>query len=382
MKFSIYHRDIFDGLQKVQSIIERKEIKPILSNVLLEAGKDCLYVSATNLEVSLRIVFPALVTLPGSVAVDARKLFEILREMPRSEINFEKKENNRVELAVDKILFFITAVEASEFPEISFPNKERLQNLSSSLCKEIIEKTVFACSNDETRVNLNGLFFEKVNKKGAEALRVVATDGYRLSMIDRPLSKITPQGEVNLGEVQKGIIFPKRGIMELKKLVEHDQDPDTVGFRVERNNAVFLRGNTALAIRMIDEEFPNYNQAIPEGERTEAHINTTAFLCALKRISVIAEEKSKLVQLKFSQDQLEISTSNPLSGEAKEQFPIEYQGGEKLLGFNARYFIDALNVVESETVLLRIKDDDGRTTLTPLNDPDHIAVIMPMEVPS
>lgn len=382
MKFTILHKDIFDGLQKVQSIIERKEIKPILSNVLIETGKECVYLSATNLEVSLRTIFPALVLVPGSVAVDARKLFEIIREMPRSEISFEKKENNRVELAVDKILFFITAVDTSEFPEILFPNNETLQNLSIALCKEIIEKTVFACSNDETRVNLNGLFFEKVNKEENEILRVVATDGYRLSMIDRPLNQIAQEKGMSLGETDKGIIFPKRGIIELKKLIEHEQNTDTLNFKVEKNNTFFQKGNTALAIRIIDEEFPNYSQAIPEGARTEARINTIAFLSALKRISVIAEEKTKLVQLKFKQDQLEVSTSNPLSGEGREQFFIEYQGGDRVLGFNARYLIDALNTVESETILLRVKDDDGRITITPMDDPDHVAVIMPMEVPS
>jgi DNA polymerase III subunit beta len=382
MKFSIHHKDIFEGLQKAQSIIERKEIKPILSNILLETGKDCVYVSATNLEVSVRTVFPATVILSGSIAVDARKLFEIIREMPRSEINFEKKENNRVELKVDQILFYITAVESSEFPEIIFPDKEKAQELSALLCEEVIEKTIFACSNDETRTNLNGLFFERVKKEGTDILRVVATDGYRLSMIDRPLNQIARNQETGFGEVGKGIIFPKRGIMELKKLVEHNQDEDTVGYIMEGNNAVFLKGNTALAIRIIDGEFPNYSQAIPEGARTEAYINTTTLLSALKRISVIAEEKTKLVQLRFDKDFLEISTTNPINGEGKEQISIDYKGVEKVLGFNARYLIDALGAVETETVTLRIKDDDGRITLTPANDAEHIAVIMPMEVPT
>lgn len=380
MKFSVHHKDILDGLQKLQSIIERKEIKPILSNVLIETGSEFLYLSATNLEVSLRAIFPASVQTSGKIAVDARKLFEIIREMPKTDIRFEKKENNRVEVAVDNILFFISTVDASEFPEIIFPNKELFQKIDIKLCKEMIEKTFFACSNDETRVNLNGLFFEKIKKGQNEVLRVVATDGYRLSMIDRRLDNVAEHSD--LRELYKGIIFPKRGIAELRKLIEYEQDGEMLGYAVEKNNTFFMKGNAVLAIRMIDEEFPNYTQAIPEGARTEARLNTNAFLSALKRISVIAEERTKLVQLRFNGNQVEISTSNPLSGEGKEQLSIEYQGENKILGFNARYLIDALNAVESETVILQIKDDDGRITITPSDDPNHIAVIMPMEVPS
>jgi DNA polymerase III subunit beta len=193
MKFKISHKKLLKALQKVQSIIERREIKPILSNILIKTGNERIEINATNLEVSIKEFLEAEISEKGSMVLDAKKVFEIIKEMPDKEIYFKRKENDWVEITTDNIFFNVVGVDAKEFPEINFLEEEKFQEVNKKDIKEMIEKTIFAASNDETRVNLNGVFFEKIIKAGKDAIRMVATDGHRLSMIDKEIEGVSKQ---------------------------------------------------------------------------------------------------------------------------------------------------------------------------------------------
>jgi len=381
MKFKIPYKKILKALQKTQGIIERREVKPILSSVLFRTNEDNsgIEIIGTNLEISIKESLEAEIIKSGGVVLDARKIFEIIKEMPDKEICFEKKENNWVEVTTDSIFFNIVGLDPQEFPEIEFFEKEKFLGLDEKKLKGMIEKTIFAASNDEARINLNGVFFEKIIDSQKEVLRLVATDGHRLSMIDRELEK-NKNGWELIPELEKGVIFPKKGLLELKKILEEGFDSKQILFHFKQNNGIFKKENLILSIRVIDEDFPNYKQAIPKEPKNKAIINRLIFLSSLKRVSVIAEERSKAVNLIFKDDVLEIFTQNPVFGEGKEKIPITYQGENIRLGFNATYLIEALNAIDEEGIEFKIKDKNSPVIINPVDNYDYTNVIMPMEL--
>jgi DNA polymerase-3 subunit beta len=380
MKFKISYKKLLKALQKVQGIIERREIKPILSNILIKTGGEQIEISATNLEVSIKEFLEAEIFEKGSMVLDAKKVFEIIKEMPDKEIYFKKKENNWIEITTDNIFFNVVGVDAKEFPEVSFLEEEEFQEVNKKNIKEMIEKTIFAASNDETRVNLNGVFFEKIIKAGKNVIRMVATDGHRLSMIDKEIEGDSKKGILAIEPLEKGLLFPKKGLLELKKMLDDGLDNQNLFLLLKQNNGIFKKENMMLSIRVIDEEFPNYKQAIPEEIKNKAIINRIHFLNSLKRISVIAEERSKAINLFFGKNTLEVFTINPVFGEGRETIPIVYEGENIKLGFNAGYLVDSINAIDGEEIVIKIKDKDSPVTITPLNDDEYTCVIMPMEI--
>ena len=380
MKFKISHKKLLKALQKVQSIIERREIKPILSNILIKTENEKIEINATNLEVSIKEFLEAEIFEKGSIVLDAKKAFEIIKEMPNKEIYFKRKENNWIEITADDIFFNIVGIDAKEFPEISFLEEEKFQEIDKNNIKEMIEKTIFAASNDEMRANLNGVFFEKIIKAGKNVIRMVATDGHRLSMIDKEIEEVNKQGMLAMEPLEKGLLFPKKGLLELKKMLDEGLDNQNLFFLLKENNGIFKKENMILAIRVIDEEFPNYKQAIPEEIKNKAIINRLRFLNSLKRISVIAEERLKAINLSFGNDLLEVFTINPVFGEGREIIPITYKGENIKLGFNAGYLIDSISAIDGEEVIVKIKDKDSPVIITPLNNNKYTCIIMPMEI--
>jgi DNA polymerase-3 subunit beta len=322
MEFKISHKKLLKALQKVQGIIERREIKPILSNILIKTENERIEINATNLEVSIKEFLEAEILKKGSIVLDAKKTFEIIKEMPDSEICLKRKENDWIEITADDIFFNIVGIDAKEFPELSFLEEDNFQEINKKDIKEMIEKTIFAASNEETRANLNGVFFEKIKKEGKDIIRMVATDGHRLSMIDKEIEGVGKKGFLEMEALEKGILFPKKGLLELKKMLDEVSDNQNLFLLLKQNNGIFKKENMMLSIRVIDEEFPNYKQAIPEQSKNKAIINRIRFLNSLKRISVIAEERSKAINLFFRKDTLEVFSINPVFGEGREIIPI------------------------------------------------------------
>jgi len=360
--------------------VEKKEIKPILSTVLINAITDRVEIIATNLETSLKTECAAEVIEKGSVVVDAKKIYEVIKEMPEEKIGFKKKENNWIEISSGVILFNLVGLSSEEFPEINFFDKEDFQEIDRNIIKEMIEKTLYASSTDETRHNLNGVLFEKITETEKEKLQLVATDGHRLAIINKKIKEVNVNESLNIDVFEKGVVFPRRGIAELKKIVEEDGGESSIYLFCKENKGFFRKNNETIAIRMIEEEFPNYTQAIPKDTPTEAEFNRLELLKALRRISVIAEEKARAIKISFFKNELMLYASNPIMGEGKERIPAKYSGDKITIGFNARYLIDALSAAESEKVVIKIKDGDSPVVLKPSDEEDYMCIIMPMEI--
>jgi len=370
MNFTIEKEVFLKGLARIQGIVEKRNTIPVLSNVLLEGIDGELRLTATDLEVGMQSTYPANIRRPGKVTVSAKKLYEIIKELPDSEISINAKENCWIEVECGKALFNIVGLSADEFPNFPKPEQAQFLTLNSSLCKEMIEKTFFAVSQDESKYNLNGIFCQV--QQETNLLRLVATDGHRLSMIDKNI-------EVSeSSELSKGVILPRKGILELKKLAEEGEGNLQFGFM--DNNAVISKDRTVIIMRLVDGEFPDYSRVIPKANEQQATIKVDTFLHALRRMIILSSEKSRGVKMNFKNDILVVSSSNPELGDAREELDIEYQGPDLAVGFNARYLLDILQVQDQDKIFMILKDNLSPGLIKPADDDGYLAVVMPMRL--
>jgi DNA polymerase-3 subunit beta len=372
MRFAIEKEIFIKGLSRIQGIVEKKNTIPILANVLIEAVDGEIQLTATDLEVGMKASYPATVSSPGKITVSAKKLYEIIKELPEQEIDFNAKENCWIEIRCGKAYFNIVGLSADEFPYFPHFTKEQFVSVDGTLLKEMIDKTFFSISTDESKYNLNGIYFRPVEVDGQSLLRLVATDGHRLSLIQKPLDVS------HIEQLAKGVIFPRKGIFELKKMAEENNGELLIGFF--DNNAVIQKNQTVVVMRLVDGEFPDYNRVIPQNNNLTAIIPRDTFLHALRRMSILSSEKSKGVKIEIKENFLEMSSSNPEFGDAHEDIEIEYQGEEISVGFNARYLIDILNAQHEEKICLSLRDKLSPGLITPCENQEYLAVIMPMRL--
>ena len=370
MNFTIEKEVFLKGLARVQGIVEKRNTIPVLSNVLLEGIDGELHLTATDLEVGMQSSYPANIRKPGKITVSAKKLYEIIKELPDNEISFNAKDNCWIEVECGKAQFNIVGLSADEFPTFPKPEKGNFISLASSLCKEMIEKTFFAVSQDESKYNLNGIFCQV--QEESNLLRLVATDGHRLSMIDKQIES------VESSELSKGVILPRKGILELKKLAEEGEGDLQLGFM--DNNAVVIKDKTVIIMRLVDGEFPDYSRVIPKTNEQIATIAVYPFLHALRRMIILSSEKSRGVKMNFKDNILEVSSSNPELGDAREELDIDYQGPELSVGFNARYLLDILQVQNQDNIRMILKDNLSPGLIKPVDEDGYLAVIMPMRL--
>jgi DNA polymerase III subunit beta len=372
MEFRI-DRDTFQkGLQKVQGIVEKRNTMPILSNVLIEADGDKIDIIATDLEVGMKSSYPTRVVSEGKITVSAKKLYEIIKELPDQEVIFSTKENDWVEIRCGKAHFTLVGLSSEEFPYFPRVKDESFVVLENAIVREMIEKTSYAICNDETKYNLNGIFVKATEEEGKTSLKMVATDGHRLSLVCKEL-----EGSV-ARELTKGAIFPKKGIFELKKMTEEEDGSVMLGFM--DNSAIIKKNDTVVVMRLVDGEFPDYTRVIPAGNDRIVAIDRIDFLHTLRRMSILSSDKYKGIRFDVRPGSVEISSSNPELGEAREELEAEYSGDEKTLRFNARYILDVLGVLEDEQVELALKDELSPAIIRSRDKSDFLAVIMPMRL--
>jgi len=340
---------------------------PILAKVLIEAESGSIRVTATDLEVGVRGKIDGEVSREGGVTVNAKKLYEIVRELPEETLQLKRLENDWVEIQSGRSVFKMVGIDAREFPQFPSFQTEELFAIPGSAFLEMVEKTIFAVSTDETRHNLNGVFLEETEGK----LRMVATDGHRLALIDRGI------GSVGL---KKGVILPRKGMAELKKIMEEVEDGlVSIGFK--ENMGLAVRENVELFMRLIDGDFPDYNKVIPKGNPYVLKVGQEDLLRALRRVSILSSERYRGVKLDLKEGTMAISTNNPDLGEAVEELEAEYRGKRLTVGFNSRYLIDVLGVLgDSGDVDISVKDEVSPGLVKTEGDDDYLYVVMPMRL--
>ncbi|BEH08390.1 MULTISPECIES: DNA polymerase III subunit beta [Geobacter] len=372
MEFTI-DRDTFSrALQKIQGIVEKRNTMPILSNVLIEALEDRIELTATDLEVGMKSSYPTTVAGQGKITVSAKKLYEIVKELPDETISFLTKANDYVEIRCGKAKFTIVGLSSEEFPYFPKVNEESFIRIESGLLADMIEKTSYAICFDETKYNLNGTFVKASEEDGRSILRMVATDGHRLSITQREFNgAVSP-------EMAKGVIFPKKGIFELKKMCEEESTQLSLGFM--DNSAVLVKGNTVVVMRLVDGEFPDYTRVVPVANDRIVTVARDPFFHSLRRMSILSSEKFKGIKMDIQESGMVISSSNPELGEASEELDAVFAGDAISIRFNAKYLIDVLAVLDESSVALHLKDELSPAIVRPADGDDFTAVIMPMRL--
>jgi len=368
MKFTVEREPLLNALQKVQSAVEKKNTVQILGSILCTVKGQELSLCATDLEVGIKITLPVATQSEGKITLSARSFLDIVRELPNKSLQITRNENNWVEILCGKSRFKIVSLSADEYPSLPiFEEKNYLEARADALI-DMIDRTQFAVSTDATRYHLNGVFFEHLENN---ILRMTATDGHRLSFVDREVLMKAP-------EIKRGIIIPKKGLAELRKLLD-DGEP-TVGLSFERGYVFAKFQSSYLFIRLIDGEYPDYRLVIPKGTDRLITMDREVFTSALKRVSLLAHEKSKGVKLTLQNGGLTISSSNPDMGEAREEIDVEYTGEPMEIGFNSKYILEYLSVMKIEKLQMHLKDRLSPGILSGMGEQNHTYVIMPMRI--
>ena len=368
MEIKAKRGDLLATLYWTQNIVERRNTIPILANVLITAQKKLIQITATDLEVGVRGDVEGEVIKEGTVTVNAKKLYEIIREVPNEQVQLKRLENDWVEIRSGKSVFKIVGMDAREFPQFPQFDSKELSSTPSSTLRGMIERTIFSVSTDETRYSLNGVFVEQGD---GERVRMVATDGHRLAFDERELG--------SLG-LTKGVILPRKGLTELKKVLESGDDGIiAIGFR--ENMVLVTKNNVQLFMRLIDGDFPDYTKVIPQGNPNVAKIEHDELLQALRRVSILSSERYKGIKMEFSAGKISLSANNPDLGEAIEEIDAEYKGKPISIGFNARYLLDVLGVLNGEGEIdIELKDELSPSIVRKVGDEGYLYVLMPMRL--
>jgi DNA polymerase-3 subunit beta len=368
MKFVI-ERGLFQtGLGKIQGIAERRSTIPILSNTVISGEKNKINIVATDLEIGVMEIIEVDKVEKGDICVPARKLYDIVKELSEEQVEVQRGENFWISIKAGKTVFNLPGVDPKEFP--TFPSIEGAAyfTMGASTLLDMIEKTVFAASSEESRFNLNGIYMEKINKDKRDYFRMVATDGHRLSVIDKEL-RLT---------LEKGIIISRRGLTELRRALGDGETEVTISLK--DNNCIFKTEQTIVVIRLLEGEYPDYQQVIPKENDKHIVIERKEFIGALRRAQVIASEKGEGVKFSIRGGTMEIRTGGPDVGNVQEEMKVDYNGDPLDVSFNARYLLDVLNIMDTEKIQMELKEELNSGLIRPVNGEDHLYVIMPMRL--
>jgi DNA polymerase-3 subunit beta len=343
--------------------------------VLLSTMDSDIYISATDLEISLQQKIPAKIIVPGSITISGRKLFEIVKESKSEEISIKEKENNWVYISDDHAKYNLACLPAEEYPVFIEPEGVTTIDVDREVLNEMINKTIFSVTMEEAGFKLSGVFTEKVTIQDKIFLRMVSTDGHRLSMVDKDIKKI------EILEINNGITIPKKGMIELNKLAsEGDSVNISIGFK--KNNCIARRDDSFIMIRLLESKFPDYRSVIPINSEIKHRIKIKRedLLDGMKKMVILSSESYKGVKIILDNNDMELISINPDLGDAQDHLKIEYQGDRLEMGFNSRYFIDALQVMESDIVELSFIDHSRPCLIQGDKDKGFFGLIMPMRI--
>lgn len=366
MKFTIDKPVFIKVLQRVQGIVEKRNTMPILANVLLEASKGRVNVMATDLEVFIKDSAEANVIEEGSMTINARKIFEIIKELPGDQIDVTSGKDDKLTIKAGKARFSVMGLPSKDFPVFPAVDETKFEPISSNDLREMIDKTVFAASTDETRYNINGLLLEKEDS----TIRMVATDGHRLALIEKTDSMSV--------EKKSSVLLPRKGVLEMRKVL--DEKEGDFYLAVMPKSAVMKKDATVISVRLLEGEFPDYKKVIPKDNSNEASADRASLIASLKRVSILSTDKIKGVKFGFSADKLTLSTSSPDLGEATEDVEIKYGSNDVEIAFNARYLMDMLEALSDEAVTITLRDALSPGIVRPSGTKDYTYIIMPMRL--
>jgi len=372
MELVVRKTDLLRELQLFQGIVERKNTIPILANVLLEAKGDEVKFLATDLEVGLRSRCTAAVTKGGSLTLPAKKLYEIVKALPETDVRIEE-DRNGVKVAADRFDSRMQTLPREDFPALPEATGTVSATLPREVLKQMVAKTQFAITGEDTRYFLNGALFILQG----DGMSLVSTDGHRLALVTVPREKGKGKGKA---EEEVRVILPRKTLLELGRLLaESDGD---IQYERGENHLFFEIGGRLLISRMIDGQFPAFERVIPKSNDKRVEFDRDRLTSAVRRVALLSNERSRAVKFLIDKNKVEIASSSPEFGEAKEVLIVDYAATPVTICFNAQYVLDFLAVVETDSVALEFKDEMSQAVMKPIGADgyDYTYVIMPMRV--
>jgi DNA polymerase-3 subunit beta len=375
MKVRIGRDELLIGLQRVQGVVEKRNTMPILSNILLEAKHEGTEIVATDLEIGMRGLYKATVLEPGGVTLSARKLYEIIKELPEGDVEMTSGDNDWTTIQAGKSQFKIVGLPSGDYPALPVIEREGLTPLAGAGLLELIRKTLFAAGDNDARYILNGLLVTLATTDKKTVLRLVGTDGHRLAVAEQEVGK--PSSKDAPKEIKA--IIPKKAAQEIRRLLEEGGDEEPlIGFT--KNLMIFRKSGLLLTARLMEGNYPNYQQVLPRESNKRIAVNRGELEGALRRVSVLSRDKANAVKLSFAPGRMTLFSSNPDYGEATEELAARYEGEPLTIGFNARYLLDVFGVMDGETVTLQMETPLSPCLIQEPETPGFKCVVMPVKI--
>lgn len=370
MKLTIDRAALLRALSHVQSVVERRNTIPILSNVLMKAEDGVLSMTATDMDLEINESVAANVATAGAITAPAHTLHDIVRKFPDAEVTIElNNEGTQITVSAGRSQFKLSCLPVADFPAIGAGDLPQEFALPAAELRALIDRTKFAMSTEETRYYLNGIYLHEAERDGVAVLRAVATDGHRLARFEMPLPETAKD--------MPGIIIPRKAIQELRKL--SDDAADSIKISLSESKIRFEFDHIILTSKLIDGKFPDYQRVIPEGNDKVVECDPKAFTSAIDRVSTISDGKSRAVKIALDGKMMTISASSAEAGSAKEQ--MEVNGDTDIeIGFNAKYLLDITSQIEGEGCRLTLADPASPTIIQDNSDPSALYVLMPLRV--
>jgi DNA polymerase-3 subunit beta len=371
MKIQIQSHLLRDAINKLTTVVDRKSSRPILSNCLIKSQDGKIEIIGSDLEVSAKIVLACDVIESGQVCLNTKNFSDILRELPNQEMTFENRANNTLNILCGNISYDLVIVSSEDFPHLVFSKKTAEFKLRSKNLSQIIDMISHAISTDETRLYLNGIYLQNIEGK----LRSVAIDGHRLALLD------TPEFLTENKNLMDGVIIPRKGVNELKKLADSFPGEELVFSLDDSSLYVCKEEEYYLSIRLISREYPKYQSAIPDKTTYQFQIDRNALFNAVKRIKILSNEKTNGIKFSLKSQGLIVSANHPSLGLATEKLEVEYTGKDIDIGFNAKYLMDTLSVMDDGSeVQFEFNNEIRAVVLKSQEKPHFLGIIMPLKL--
>lgn len=365
MEFKIAKNEFLRGLRLAQGIADRKSTMPMLANVLLRTqGKNQLLVAATDLNVSLTAELKSQNSHEGGITLGAKNLYELIANAPGEDVTLKRADNHWAEIRSGKVTYRIVGMPDRDFPRVPDHREATYTTVESAVLREMIDRTLFSVCNDETRFHLNGVYFESDGSKA----RMVSTDGHRLSKVERTIA--------NGPKLSAGVIIPKKGLLEMKKVLESGP---SCKLAIKTPHLFLVQEDIAIAVKLIDAQFPPYEQVIPKDHKKIITVDRGRFVDSLRRAQLMSSE-TRGVKLAATREGLTITSDNPDLGEVREELEADYNGDPIAIGFNPKYVVELLGQMASDQITIALGGELEPGLVRPLSGDEYLGVVMPMRI--
>lgn len=372
MEFTVDRYVFHEAVQRTLGIVERKTTIQILNNILIKAGDNMVRIVATDREIGLVADYEAQVLSGGEITLNAKKLNEMIREMDGDSILFKTNENNQAHIVSGNAEYRIPGISSKDFPEVRQEEDVSFFTLPSKILRNMIRKTYYAVSADENRASLNGAFF----KKDGKIFEMVATDGHRLALVREEIP-LNP-GETDDGITVEGVVIPRKGLNEIRKIVE--DGIGTVDMGIRNHVCVIKRQDSMLRVSLVDALYPDYRRVIPTDQGVAVHMDKKKIMQSLRRMAVMSTEHYNGVIITLRDGSMTLNSTNPDLGEANEEIAVDFRDGTFSVGYNIRYLIEGIESIDDDMISFEMRSKGGPGVIRIPDDDTYLGIVMPITI--